>query len=122
VYADPVIAVSPLVLEADADVVAEIGRVSAGRPLVIDYRVSRFRGIAVGDLVVEFAREPLTPRYVEITPIAGVRVLVERQLISLIGEGSRLRWRRRLLGYRLVVSLGNPEGWVEFINSRGSCR
>jgi hypothetical protein len=122
VYADPVIAVSPLVLEADPDVVAEIGGVAAGRPLVIDYRVSRLRGIAVGDLIVDVAREPLAPRYVEITPIGGVRVLVERQLISLLGEGSRLRWRRRLLGYRLVVSLSNPERWVEFLNSRGSCR
>jgi hypothetical protein len=119
-YADPVIARKPLKLEADPDVVAEIGGVSAGRPLVIGYRVTRMRGVAFGDLVVRFAEGTLQPRFVEITPIGGVRVLVDRDLVAFLAEGARVRWRRRLLGYGLAVDLEHPERLVEFLGSLGT--
>jgi hypothetical protein len=107
--AHPVIAMSPIQLEADDDVVTKLGDLAAGRPLVIDFSVTSVRGVTVGDLTLVFGTEHLRPGDVELAPVAGVRVLVDPHLLELLAEGARLRWRRGLLRRHLVVSLARPE-------------
>ena len=119
---DPVIARSPISVGADGQALAVLPRLAAGRPLVIDYYASHHRGVTVGDVTVAFRTELSEPRYVDIEPIAGVRVLVERHLIPLLAEGATLRWHRRLLRGSLGVSLRRPESWIDFLDSHPAHR
>ena len=114
---DPVIARSPVVVLADADAAAVLCRRAGGRALVIDYYANRSRGVTVGDVTVAFRSELSEPRYVDIEPIGGVRVVVERHLVPLLAEGATLRLHRGLLGRSLGVSLLRPESWVDFLDS-----
>jgi hypothetical protein len=84
---------------------------------VVDYRVSPLRGIAVGDLTVSFASGQLKPRYVEIEPIGGVPVLIERHLVGLLASGAGLRCQSRPWGHVMSLSLVQPERWVAFLES-----
>jgi hypothetical protein len=119
---DPVIARSPIQIAASPDLAAQLSARARGRPLVIDYFSSRYHGLSVGDLTVEFATRSLEPRYVEIEPIEGTRVLAERHLIDLLADGATLTVRRRFLRRRFDVSLARPERWLEFLDSHPSRR
>jgi hypothetical protein len=119
---DPVIAKSPIHIAASPDLAAQLSARARGRPLVIDYFSSRHRGLSVGDMTAEFATRSLEPRYVEIEPIEGVRILVERHLIDLLANGASLTVRRRFLGWRFDVSLAQPELWLEVLESHPSRR
>jgi hypothetical protein len=88
---------------------------AAGRPMVIDYYASRFRGVATGDLSVWFGEPAAEPCYVELEPIDDVIVLAERHLVDLL-EGATLReagppWHRHP-----AISLARPEDWIDFLD------
>jgi hypothetical protein len=121
-YADPVIAVSPISLSVDVDVAAELAALAGSRPLVVDFKVSCCRGVPVGDLTVEFGSDDLDPRYVEVQSVTGVRILIERHLVELLAEGARLHWHRGLLGRALGLSLVRPEQWFDFLDAHPSRR
>jgi hypothetical protein len=86
IHIDPVVAVSPIRIDAVDEVTRALVAMARGRPLVIDYFSNRHGGLTVGDLTIEFASKALEPRYVEILPIGGVGVLVERHLIEVISR------------------------------------
>ena len=114
---DPVIAMAPIEIGTTDDVARALPSLADGRPLVIDYFASRHGGLTVGDITVRFADAPLEPRYVEILPVAGVRILVERQLIGLLADGASLAWASHLIGRHLAIRLTRPEGWIAFLES-----
>jgi hypothetical protein len=116
-YVDPALATSSIALDVSSDDAQWLKTEAAGRPLVVDYRASPLRGIAVGDLTVGFASGQLEPRYVEIEPIGDVRVLVERHLIGLLASGAGLCRHSRPWGQVLSLSLVQPERWVDFLES-----
>lgn len=119
---DPVIARSPITVGADRQALAVLPGLAAGRPLVIDSYASHHRGVTVGDVTVTFRNDLAEPRYVDIEPIAGVRVVVELHLIPLLAEGATLRWRRRLLRRSLSVSRRRPELSIDFLDSHPARR
>ena len=114
---DPVIATSPIEIGLAGDVARVLPSLAGGRPLVIDYFASRHGGLTVGDITVRFADAPLEPCYVEILPVRGVRVLVERHLIGLLADGASLAWAPHLLGRHLAIRLTRPERWIAFLES-----
>lgn len=114
---DPVIATSPIELGMAGDIGRVLPSLAGGRPLVIDYFASRHGGLTVGDITVRFADAPLEPRYVEILPVAGVRILVERHLIGLLADGASLVWAPHLIGRHLAIRLARPERWIAFLES-----
>jgi hypothetical protein len=115
IRADPVIACSPIELDVDADVARALPALARGRPIVIDYFAARHGALTVGDITVDFRAGGLDPRYVEIEPVAAQRVIVERHLLSLVADGARLVWVRRLLGRRLAIRSDQPERWISFL-------
>ena len=119
---DPVIAMSPIEIGLAGDVGRVLPSLPGGRPLVIDYFASRHAGLTVGDITVAFADAPLEPRYVEIMPVAGVRVLVERHLLGLLADGATLAWAPHLLGRHLSIHLDRPERWLAFLESHPRSR
>lgn len=88
---------------------------SAGRPLVIDYYSSPFRGITTGDLVVWFGEPASEPRYIELDPIDGVAILAERHLIELL-DGATLRASGPPWHHHPAISLARPEDWIDFLD------
>jgi hypothetical protein len=117
IHVDPVVAISSVELDiSDADASWIVAQ-AAGRPLVIDYRTDSVRGITIGDLTVAFTAEGLRPRYVEIQPVHGVRVLVERNLVDLLGTGAVLRRRSLPWPRSLAIFLAKPELWMTFVEA-----
>lgn len=88
-----------------------IERLAGKRPLVIDYYASRSRGVTVGDVTAEIASGPLEPCYVELEPIAGVRVLAHRRLVHLLSAGAELRLAGLPFAPHIALSLARPERW-----------
>lgn len=116
-HVDPVIATSPIKIGTAGDMGRVLPTLAGGRPLVIDYFASRHGGLTVGDITVRFADAPLEPCYVEIVPVAGVRILVERHLIGLLADGASLAWAPHLMGRHLAIRFARPEGWITFLES-----
>lgn len=112
---DPVIATSPIEIAMTGDIGRDLPALAAGRPLVIDCYASRHGGLTVGDITVRFAEAPLEPSYVEILPVSGVRVLVERHLIGLLADGASLAWAPHLMGRHLAIRLARTERWIAFL-------
>lgn len=115
IYVDPIVATSTFEIGISDDSANDLNSMSDGRPLVIDYFSSRHGALSVGDIRVGFPRGQFEPRYVEISPICGIRVLVERDLLPLIARGATLCRRGRPLGRRLSVLLPRPEDWIDFL-------
>jgi hypothetical protein len=113
-YADPVIAERPIRLRVDRRVREHLVRLSGGRPLVLDYYVTRCRGLAYGDLRARFTGEALPPRFVRIAPVGPVEVLVDRRLLDLI-VGAELRIGAPSMLHHLMVRLARPEKWLDFL-------
>lgn len=114
-FVDPVVGTSPIEVAVEPELRRVIGIWAAGRPLVIDYFTSRRGALTVGDLTVGFASRPLEPRYVELEPVAGVRVLAERTILEFLADGAVLRRARLPFARRLAISLVHPEHWIEFL-------
>ena len=114
-YADPVIAERPIRLRVDRRVRELLASWSGGRPLILDYYVTRCRGLTYGDLRARFTGEALPPRFVRITPIGPVEVLVERRLLGLI-VGAELRIGGPTMLHHLTVRLPHPESWLDFLD------
>jgi hypothetical protein len=122
IQVDPVVATSPIGIPMDRELRGCIERFAGQRPLVIDYYASRSRGFTVGDLTVEFASGPLEPCYVELKPIAGVRVLAHRRLVHLLSDGAELRLTRLPFAPRIAVWLERPERWLDFLERHPASR
>ena len=120
IQADLVVATSPIELGIDPDVGVALSALAHGRALVIDHFAARVGGVTVGDMTVDFQARSLEPRYVEIEPLAGQRVIVARQLLGLLADGARLVWVRRLFGRRLAIRLDHPEQWITFLERHPS--
>jgi hypothetical protein len=115
IHVDPVIATSSLRLGVEPKLNLHLRRLAGGRPLVIDYYVSRHRGLTVGDLTARFPSEPLEPCYVELEPIDGIRVLAHRRLMKLLTDGATLRLAGIPLFRHVALVLPRPERWIEFL-------
>jgi hypothetical protein len=114
VAVDPVVGKSPIRLDVDPALQGRLPTLAAGRPLVIDYYASVFRGMAVGDLVVRFGDPRPEPRYLQLEPIEGITVLAERGLLGLL-EGATLREVGLPNARHLSISLATPERWIDFL-------
>jgi hypothetical protein len=91
-----------------------LSALAAGRPLVIDYFASVYRGLTVGDLIVRFGDPRPEPRYLELEQVEGVAVLAERSLADPLG-GATLREAGLPRLRHLAVSLESPERWIDFL-------
>jgi hypothetical protein len=121
-HVDPVVAVAPVRVLVDRELRGRIERLAGERPLVIDYYACRMRGFTVGDLTVEFAWGRLEPCYVELEPIAGVRVLAHRRLVDLLSGGAALRLGGLPFLPHIALSLACPECWIDFLERRPAPR
>ena len=115
-HVDPVIARSPVALGIDAQLKSCLEDLAGGRPVVIDFYTSQHGGFVAGGLTAGFATGDLEPRYVEVEPLSGVRVWVERRLVPLVAGGATLRLTGWLFFRHLDVSLAHPEAWIEFLD------
>jgi hypothetical protein len=122
IHVNPVVAMSPIRIPVDRALLGCIERLAGERPLVVDYYASRSRGFTVGDLTAEFASGPLEPCYVELEPIAGVRVLCHRRLVDLLSDGAELHLAGLAFAPRVAVSLARPERWLDFLESHPAPR
>jgi len=116
VSVDPVVASTPIELGMEPRLRRRLPELAHGRPLVIDYYTSRHCGLTIGDLTVRFATRALQPRYVELLPIEGVRILAERHIVKLLADGATLHQAALPFGDRLAISLAHPERWIEFLD------
>jgi hypothetical protein len=90
VIVEPVIGRAAVRLNMSPALRERLAALAAGRPLVIDYYASRLRGVATGDLIVWFGEPAAEPCYLELEPIDGVVILVERHLVEIL-ERATLR-------------------------------
>ncbi|MEO8252630.1 MAG: hypothetical protein ABI978_06705 [Chloroflexota bacterium] len=90
---------------------------SNGRVLVIDSFRSVRCGCATGDITVAWRREQPVGDFVELGPLEGIRVFARRGLLGLLSVAEpSLSQGNRLLRTRLVVSLGRPELWIDYLD------
>ena len=115
-HLDPVVAASSLRLDVDPNLREQVGHLARGRPLIIDYYAVPLRGIRVGDMTARFASRPLEPRYVELRPVDGVRVLAHHLLLELLTDGGATLRLSGIGPFRHVaVTLPRPERWIDFL-------
>ena len=112
---DPIVGASPVELDIEPELRRRLFDLARGRPIVIDYYASRHCGLTVGDLTVRFATRPLEPRYLELVPIEGVRVLAEQRIVRLLSDGATLRKASLPFSRHLGISLTHPERWIDFL-------
>src|ERR1700730_14971701 len=87
-----------------------------GRVLVIDYFASRRCSVVIGVLTASFGGEPSAPGYVELAPIASVRVFAEARLLPVLSDaGPTLVLGGPSFARHLSVELGQPERWLDFL-------
>jgi len=104
----------------DSSLRGQIGRLAAGRVLVIDYFASRRCSVVIGDLTCEFRSNPPVPGFRELAPIEGVRVFVESRLMGILGDaGPSLRLGGFGFARHVAVDLEEPERWIEFLDGPG---
>ena len=72
------------------------------------------RGLTVGDLTVQLGDPDPKPRYMELEPLEGVKVLAERSLLELL-PGATLHETGLPVARHLAISLDRPERWIEFL-------
>lgn len=119
---DPIVGRSPIRLDVAPTLRGVLFRMANGRPLVIDYHATRIRGLTVGDLTVRFDAALREPRYLELEPIEGVRIVAERRLVGLLAEGATL-WRPRLAVFgALSIALAHPDHWIDFLERHPPAR
>jgi hypothetical protein len=112
-----------LSIRATAEVRNHVLRVARDRTIVVGHFVSRRCGPAVGDLTVGFLRQPPGDEYVELEPIEGVPVWVERVLLPVLAAaGPRLRVRRPAFARGLAIDLDRPALWLDFLDRTGCFR
>jgi hypothetical protein len=104
------------------EIAARVEDLAAGRPLVIDHFASRRCGITIGDLRARFGADLGDTRVDEAEPIGKVPVLIERELVALLGAGSSLRMVGPGFAPRLAVALDRPEAWLDFLHSHPHTR
>lgn len=114
-HVDPVVARSPVALDLEAQLKSCLPVLAAGRPVVIDFYTSRHGGFVAGGLTAGFAKGDLAPRYVEVEPLEGVPVWVDKRLVSLIAGGATLRLAGWPFARHLDIRLAHPEAWIEFL-------
>jgi hypothetical protein len=114
VLVDPIVGRSPLRLRVDPALQGRLLALAAGRPLVIDYYASVYRGVTVGDLIVRFGDPRPEPRYQELEPVEGITVLAERSLVDLL-SGATLREAGLPKLRHMAISLETPERWIDFL-------
>ena len=107
-------------LRAVGAVRAPLRAAAAGRPLIIDFFAVRTRGPSIGDLIVGFDDGRIGPAFVEVAPVEGVPVLVERRLLPILARGATLVPRPRWwpFGSPIWIRLRHPEDWLGFLDSR----
>jgi hypothetical protein len=111
---EPVIGRAAVELDLAPTLRGRLAAIAAGRPLVIDYFASRFRGVAAGDLILWFGDPTPEPRYIELEPIEEVTVLADRHLIDLL-DGATLREAGPPWDRHPAVSLARPEAWIDLL-------
>lgn len=118
---EPVIGRASVALNVARSLHGRLASLAAGRPLVIDYYSSLLRGVATGDLVVDFGRLMSEPCYVELDPVENVAVLAERHLVDLLVDATLQEagppWHRHL-----AISLAQPADWIDFLERHPSRR
>lgn len=93
---------------------------SDGRLLVIDSFRNVRCGCATGDITVAWRQEPPVGDFVELGPLEGVRLFARRGLLGLLAVAEpTLSQAGRLFRTRLVVSLGRPELWIDYLDRPG---
>jgi hypothetical protein len=98
----------------------QLGRLAAGRTLVIDYFASRRCSVVIGDLTCRFEARPRGRGYTELASIDGVRVFVESRLLdTLKAAGPTLRLGGPPFARHLAIELDEPERWIDFLDGPG---
>ena len=104
----------------DPSLRASLGRFAAARVLVLDYFASRRCSVVIGDLTCELRATPPIGDFVELAPIEGVRLFVERRLLAIVGDaGPSLRMAGPPFARHLAVELEEPERWIDFLDGPG---
>jgi hypothetical protein len=120
VVAPPVIPRSQISVGLDPSLRASLGMFAAGRMLVLDYFASRRCSVVIGDLTCGLRAALPIGDFVELTPIEGVRLFVERRLLAILGEaGPSLRMAGPPFARHLAVKLEQPERWIDFLDGPG---
>jgi hypothetical protein len=98
----------------------QLGRLAAGRTLVIDYFASRRCSVVIGDLTCRFEAGPCGRGYTELARIEGVRVFVESRLLDTLEvAGPTLRLGGPPFARHVRVELDEPERWIDFLDGPG---
>ena len=93
-----------------------LAQLAARRPLVLDYFASQRCGTVIGDLTVEFRREPPGAAYAELATIEGVQVFAEKRLLPVFEDAAvTLRLAGPTFARRLAISLDPASRWIEFL-------
>lgn len=90
---------------------------AGGRVLVIDYVAVSRCGVVVGDLSTSWRRVPPDAAYVEVAPVEGVSVHVDRRLLDVLAEGGAELWPGAVFRRATpTIRLQRPTCWIDFLD------
>jgi len=102
----------------------ELPSMARGRRLLVDYFAARCCGtnVSIGDLSVQWRplSRPVDPEFVPVEAPEGVRVCVQRDLVSVLrAAGGRVDVRGWGRFRRPVIELVDAALWLDFVGCRG---
>jgi hypothetical protein len=115
---DVLLAHAALTLRVAPKIGQALRRASAGRPIRIGFVSSFVRGWAIGDLTVGFGLDHVEPSDIEVTPLDGMPVAIDRRLIAVLRRGATIRGGMGWFGPSFGVVLDHPEDWLDFLDGR----